>query len=251
MDLLFWDQEELKTISAHHIYSLDDQGQAQSLRTNQIKQLCGLITYIKHVFHTYNPDPASRDDQFSPFTLDKWSQHTSTIFRTYLIQHLSNPIGPEPVSYGPISSSRPTGYSPAAIELMGFKKGIKREISAYPSLKDERYFDGLKRSLFIVAKTHECSEVLDPNYTPGSAPEENELFEAKQTFMFSVFNTNLQTDMGKTIVRRYLAHTDAQAVWNELSEHMKTSSKGASEKRRLTQYVTNTALDDNLKGTTE
>ena len=32
---------------------------------------------------------------------------------------------------------------------------------------------------------------------------------------------------------------------------MKSSSKGASEKRRLTQYVTNTALDDNYKGTTE
>ena len=32
---------------------------------------------------------------------------------------------------------------------------------------------------------------------------------------------------------------------------MKSSSKGASEKRRLTQYVTNTVLDDNYKGTTE
>ena len=78
---------------------------------------------------------------------------------------------------------------------MGFKKGIKREIAAYPSLKDERYFDGFKRSLLIVAKTHECNDVLDPNYTPGSEPEEQELFEAKQTFMFSVFNANLQTDI--------------------------------------------------------
>ena len=69
--------------------------------------------------------------------------------------------------------------------------------------------------------------------------------------MFSVFNANLQTGMGKTIVRRHLASTDAQAVWKELSEHMRTSSKGASEKRRLTQYVTNTVLDDNVKGTTE
>ena len=91
-------------------------------------------------------------------------------------------------------------------------------------------FDGFKRSLFIVAKTHKCNEVLDPNHTPGSEPEEKELFEAKQTFMFSVFNANLQTDMGKTIVRRHLANTDAQAVWKELSEHMRTSSKGASEK---------------------
>ena len=32
---------------------------------------------------------------------------------------------------------------------------------------------------------------------------------------------------------------------------MKSSSNGASEKTRLTQYVTNTTLDDNYKGTTE
>ena len=134
---------------------------------------------------------------------------------------------------------------------MGFKKGIKREMAAYPSLKDERYFDGFKRSLLIVAKTHECNEVLDPSYTPGSEPEEQELFEAKQTFMFSVFNANLQTDMGKIIVRRHLANIDTQVVSKELSEHMRTSSKGASEKRRLTQYVTNTVLDDIFKGTTE
>ena len=32
---------------------------------------------------------------------------------------------------------------------------------------------------------------------------------------------------------------------------MRTSSKGASEKKRLTQYVTNTVLDDSFKETTE
>ena len=98
---------------------------------------------------------------------------------------------------------------------------------------------------------YSCNEVLDPTYTPGSEPEQWELFETKQTFMFSVFNANLQTDMGKTIVRRHLDTTDAQSVWRELSEHMRTSSKGSSEKRRLTQYVTNTVPDDNFKGTAE
>ena len=111
---------------------------------------------------------------------------------------------------------------------MGFKK---------PSQNDERYFDGLKRSLFIIAKSHEYNEVLYPTYTPGSEPEQQEISEAKQTFMFSVFNANLQIDMGKTIVRRHLDTTDAQSVCRELSEHMRTSSKGVSEKRRLTQYV--------------
>ena len=45
--------------------------------------------------------------------------------------------------------------------------------------------------------------------------------------------------------------TDAQSVWEEFQEHIKSSSKGAPEKTRLTQYVTNTVLDDNYKGTTE
>ena len=242
--------QEIKANPTQQIFTLDDHGQGSYLRTNQTKQICGLITYMKHVFSEYMSGEV-RTDPFHPFLPEEWNQHTSTMLRTFLIQHLPTPIGPQPVTSGPIPSSRPTGYSPAAIELMGFKKGIKREIAAYPSLKNERYFDGFKRSLFIIAKTHECSEVLDPNYTPGSEPEETELFEAKQTFMFSVFNANLQTDMGKTIVRRHLTSTDAQAVWKELSEHIRTSSKGASEKRRLTQYVTNTVLDDNFKGTTE
>ena len=34
------------------------------------------------------------------------------------------------------------------------------------------------------------------------------------------FNANLQTDMGKTIVRRHLTTADAQSIWRELSEHI-------------------------------
>ena len=69
---------------------------------------------------------------------------------------------------------------------------------------------------------------LDPTYNPGGETEEQDLFETKQTFTFSVFNANLQTNMGKTIVRRHVTNADAQSVWRELSEHMRTSSKGAS-----------------------
>ena len=65
----------------------------------------------------------------------------------------------------------------AALELMGFRKGIKREIAAYPTLKDERYFDILSRSLYIVAKSHECGEVLDPTYTPGCIQNQKSSFK--------------------------------------------------------------------------
>ena len=185
-----------QSYSTQLVYSLDDHGQGLYCRTNQIKPICGLITYMKHIFGSYNSGIAPQGDPFHPFTPDEWSQQTPTMMRTYLIQNLADPHGPEPVPPGPISSSRPTGYSTAAIELMGFKKAIKREIAAYLSLKDGRYFDGFKRSLFIVAKSHECNEVVYPTYTPGSEPGQQELFEAKQTFMFIVFNADLQTNMG-------------------------------------------------------
>ena len=54
--------------------------------------------------------------------------------------------------------------------------------------------------------------------------------------------------MGMTKVRKYLKTTDAQAVWKEYSEYMTTASKGASEKRKLTQYVTNTVLNSQFRG---
>ena len=169
LDLLSWEEDEIKANPTQQVFTLDDHGQGSYLRTNQTKQICGLITYMKNVFSD-TMSGGVRIDPFHPFSPEEWNQHTSTMLRTYLVQHLPNPIGPEPVTSGPISSSRPAAYSPAAIELMSFKKGIKREITAYPSLKDERNFDGFKRSLFIVAMTHECSDVLDPNYNPGSEP---------------------------------------------------------------------------------
>ena len=89
---------------------------------------------MKHVFREYNSGIEVREDPFYPFTPEEWHQHTPTKLRRFLFQHLPNPIGPEPVLSGPISSSRPTGYSLAAFDLMSFKKGIKREIAAYPSL---------------------------------------------------------------------------------------------------------------------
>ena len=136
LDLLSWDEDEVKTHPVQQIFSLDDKGQGSHLRTNHVKQICGLITYVKHVYREYM-DEDVRPNPFHVLSPEEWSQQTSTMFRTFLVHNLPNPIGPEPVISGPISSSKPAPYSPAALELMSFKKGIKREITAYPSLKDE------------------------------------------------------------------------------------------------------------------
>ena len=60
------------------------------------------------------------------------------------------------------------------------------------------------RDLFITAKSHDVSEILDPTFTPGPSPEEKDMFEAKQVFMYKVINETLMTDMGRTKVRKHL-----------------------------------------------
>ena len=122
-----------------------------------------------------------------------------------------------------ITSPPPSMRSPIYTELASSNKFIKREVSSYSTLKDERYFDKFQRDLFITAKSHDVSEILDPTFTPGPSPEEKELFEAKQLFMYKVYNETLWTDMGRTKVRKYLKTTDAQAVWREYSEYMTTA----------------------------
>ena len=124
--------------------------------------------------------------------------------------HFRSPTSPVPMR------------SPMYLELALFKRNTKREASAYSILKDERYFDKFQRDLFKTSKSHDVAEILDPTYTPGASPEEQELFEAKQILMYKVFNETLLTDMGRTKVRKYLKTTDAQAVRKEYSEYMKT-----------------------------
>ena len=198
-----------------------------------LKELYNLYRYIQHLILDSEFD--YDDDEFDdPLDEGNWLLQTRGKYMKFVIYHSSTATEPRNTSNKKLAS---------------FRKGIKREETAYPTLKDERYFDSFSRSLYITAKSHECEDVLDPEYTPSNS--EKELFEGKQVFMFSVLDKHLLTDMGKTIVRKYVHTTDAQSVWKDFQEHMKASSKGASEKRRLTQYVTNTVLDDNYKGTTE
>ena len=53
LDLLSWEEDEVKANPTQQVFSLDDHGQGSYLRTNQTKQICGLITYMKHVFSQY------------------------------------------------------------------------------------------------------------------------------------------------------------------------------------------------------
>ena len=234
-DLLIYDLNDLTPGGTLCYYKETAEAEDSKLMPNTpLKELYNLYRYIQHLILESRFD--YDDDEFDD-ALDEgnWLLQTRGKYMIFVIYHSST-----------ATESRNTSNQ----KLLSFRKGIKREETAYPTLKDERYSDSSSRSLYVItARSHECEDVLDPEYTPSYS--EKELFEAKQVFMFSVLDEHLVTDMGKTIVRKYVHTTDAQSVWKDFQEHMKSSSKGASEKRRLTQYVTNTVLDDNYKGTTE
>ena len=82
---------------------------------------------------------------------------------------------------------------------MNFKRGLKRDFSAYPTLKDERFFEFFKRSVLVTARAHDCEEILKPDYRPSSEADSLELFQLKQHFMYIVFNKCLLSDMGKLL----------------------------------------------------
>ena len=93
LDLLSWEEDEVKANPTQQLFSFDDHGQGSYLRTNQTKQICGLITYMKHVFSEYMSEGV-RTDPFHPFSSKECSHQTSTMMRTFLVQNLPTPIGP-------------------------------------------------------------------------------------------------------------------------------------------------------------
>ena len=216
---LSWDPSDPEEFRLLQKYAEND-GSIAYLPSNLAKNLVSLWEFMNLLM---KQDKSDCENNKLYYLMDEqWSKLTAHDMRSALIDekqgkqnsHMSAAV-PSHMSHLRTPTSPPPLKSPMHLELASFKKSIKRDPSAYPTLKDERYFDKFQRDLFITAKSHDVSEILEPTFTPGPSPEEQELFEAKQVFMYKVFNETLLTDMGRTKVRKYLKTTDIQAVWLE------------------------------------
>ena len=56
-----------------------------------------------------------------------------------------------------------------------------RDISANPTLKDEKYYESFKRSVLVTARPHDCEEILQPTFRPWGDADSLELFRLKMT----------------------------------------------------------------------
>jgi hypothetical protein len=131
-----------------------------------------------------------------------------------------------------------------------FKKGIKRDMSYFPTLKQDKQWDNWNRATIAQARAQDVSNVLDPKYTPTD-PTEIALFQEQKKYMYAAFERHLQTDKGKALVRAHHANADAQAIYKELSEYALQSTKASLDSATLLAYITSAKLGDGKwKGTT-
>jgi hypothetical protein len=135
-------------------------------------------------------------------------------------------------------------------QVADFKRGIRRDASAFIILKDNKQWDNCHRTLRAQSSTQDVDDVLDPNYVPISI-EDIALFAEKQKFMYSVLERILQTDEGKVIVRSHDKDRDAQLIYNEFLHTMTKSTEAAMDSGALLSYLTSTKITDGWKGTSK
>ena len=215
------------------------------IQSNVMISLSLMITYIKHLRYS------AKTKYFGPFyyiqidpqDYDEWRTtppEEEVHFQTP--SKLGSPATPRSMATSVASESY--------ITLSNFKKGIKRDASAYPIFKNERYYNTFIRHFKATAKAQGLNSLMDPNFTPGSDEYEQQLFQDQQDFLYSVLISSLKTDFSEALVKDH--EGDAQLIIELLHEHYTGNSQySRSEINRITKYLTNIKLDDTWRGTNE
>ena len=215
------------------------------IQSNVMISLSLMITYIKHLRYS------AKTKYFGPFyyiqidpqDYDEWRTtppEEEVHFQTP--SKLGSPATPRSMATSVASESY--------ITLSNFKKGIKRDASACPIFKNERYYITFIRHFKATAKAQGLNSLMDPNFTPGSDEYEQQLFQDQQDFLYSVLISSLKTDFSEALVKDH--EGDAQLIIELLHEHHTGNSQySRSEINRITKYLTNIKLDDTWRGTNE
>ena len=215
------------------------------IQSNVMVSLSLMTIYIKHLRYL------AKAKHFGPFyyiqidpqDYDEWCIETpeeEIHFQTP--SKLGSPATPRSMATSQTSESY--------ITLNNFKKGIKRDASAYSIFKNERYYNTFICHFKATAKAQGLSTLMDPNFTPGSDEYEQQLFQEQQDFLYSVLISSLKTDFSEALVKDH--EGDAQLILELLHEHHTGNSQySRSEINRITKHLTNIKLDDTWRGTNE
>jgi hypothetical protein len=220
----------------------EDDGTLSKVKQNQKGLLVAFCAFIKH-----------RNDLSLPIG-DDWTNITQEEYDDFRVSRSFDGTihGLTPASRPGIPPA-PSARAPAARDpIADFQRGIKRDASLFPALKDEKEFDNWQRITTAQCKAQDISEVLDPNYRPNTT-EDRELFKKKQEYMYAVLVNTLKTDQGQSCVRKFATTSDAQSIYRDVVEHNLKSTKASISAGKSLAYVTCTTIGEgsDWRGTTE
>ena len=192
----------------------------------------------------------------SIITIDEFEAFRNSVYdpdkpMRELVQSLKQSAGlgvskPAAPASGGSSTGAARSSTPMAQE---FRHGIKRDKSHYSVLKDEKQWNSWKRKTVATIYAHGCANILSSTYLP-STPDETVLFNEQNNFMYDVFVTILQTNMGQFYVRNHEHDRNAQAIWSDYLKYMRTSTRADLESEDLMTYLTTARLGPGWKDTT-
>ena len=183
---------------------------------------------------------------------DDWTLITQLEFDLFRIDpqyFASQPPRPTTTANPPSTTSSNT--SPYYNPVEQFRRGIKRDATLFPTLKDDKYHDIWHRSFKTQATAQAVSEVLDETYIP-TTPDDIALFQEKQKYLYAVLESKVLTDRGKALIRDHEHDFDAQTVYQKLKAYHLQSTKAKMESSVILSYITSSRLGEGTwNGTTE
>ena len=233
--------------SYHDLENFDNKGPATEYkwkgRTNHLSPIVAqkLKCFIKWMTHEDRPYEL-HDDFLATLTRDSYLK-----FRHLDAQSFSS---------SPSSQHEPSKFktsfqgefkhqttSESQTALNNFKKGTKRDASVYR----DKYYDTFQRSFLANLKAQGLYDVADPDHDPQNGDTyEKELFKRKQSLVYSVLVTSLQTEKRIELVKEF--EGDARSIILKL-HHYHTKSNVAqhviirSAVRSATKTSPNLRLD--------
>ena len=144
-NFLMWELDTLQNDAITVCFPSRDPSQPNSLvplKPNSIRHLIMLRKYIHHLVQDSHLSVASdaSDPVLEPSNFLHSTFHQFMSWKLNEITTSSPSTPPSVTASSPRASPSPPSCSS---QLLNFKRGIKRDISAYPTLKDEKYMNPL------------------------------------------------------------------------------------------------------------
>ena len=205
----------------------DDDIPLKSVVTRAIKVL---LWYVYWLYHT---EFKGKDVLWSKLSRKHYNDFRTKHYR--VVSSVPNPADAH-------------GTKPIVDHLYQWKKGIRRDASAFPTFNDEKQWDTWARTVEAEATLQHVDDVLNSKYCPTTRAD-LAVFKEHNKYMYAIFNRTVLTSSGATIVREHAHDKDAQAIYTKLVRRAMVSTKATLDTEQLMGYVT-TARIGTWHGTT-